>query len=209
MDIKRAIDLLSRGTDKAVPAIADDEWTEACQMACDALRQTLQSTYSLDAAVADHYRNIGLPMERIDELAAADKAGRLIILPDASFTDKDGEEALRKAMWICDRTNNSVTRYTADAIAEKLCRDTQKVPVPKPESAACGESLMQKDAAYRTISKHIFKAHQLDGGSRKILLILADDFSEAERLAETSLGTASIFVRRIIPTDNSQIYEVG
>lgn len=208
MDIKRAIDLLSREMNNIVPAIADDEWMEACQMACEALRQSLQPAYSLDAAVADHYRNIGLPMERIDELAAADKAGRLVILPDAAFTDKDGEEALRKAMWICDRTNNGVTRYTADAIAEKLCRDIQKVPVTEPGSDACGESLMPREAAYRTISKHIFIAHQLDGGSRKILLILADDFSEAERLAETSFGTASIFVRRIIPTENPQIFEV-
>lgn len=69
----------------------------------------------------------GIQMERLKELAAADKAGRLVILPDVSCTDADGEEALRRAMWKCGNTNNGVTRFTADAIAEKLCREAQKV----------------------------------------------------------------------------------
>lgn len=38
----------------------------------------------------------------------------------------DGEEALRRAMYQCEYTNNPVTRYTADAIAEKLCREKLK-----------------------------------------------------------------------------------
>lgn len=59
---------------------------------------------------------------RLAELARAEKDGRLVILPDAKYTDADGEEALRKAMWTCGNTNNPVTRYAADAIAEKLCR---------------------------------------------------------------------------------------
>lgn len=51
---------------------------------------------------------------------------RLLMLPDTKYTDADGEEALRKAMWTCGNTNNPVTRYAADAIVEKLCRDTEK-----------------------------------------------------------------------------------
>lgn len=60
---------------------------------------------------------------RLLKLAQAEKDGRLVVLPDAKYTDADGEKALQKAMWVCGNTNNPVTRYTADAIAEKLCRE--------------------------------------------------------------------------------------
>ena len=36
------------------------------------------------------------------------------------------EEALRRAMWDCNYKNNGVTRFAADAIAEKLCHGAQK-----------------------------------------------------------------------------------
>lgn len=62
---------------------------------------------------------------RLAELAQAEKDGRLVVLPDAKYTDADGEKALRKAMWTCGNTNNPVTRYAADAIAEKLCRNAK------------------------------------------------------------------------------------
>ena len=65
----------------------------------------------------------GIPADRVIELLQAEKDGRLVILPDAKYTDADGEKALQKAMWTCGNTNNQVTRYTADAIAEKLCRE--------------------------------------------------------------------------------------
>lgn len=63
--------------------------------------------------------------KRLKELAQAEKDGRLVMLPDAKYTDADGEKALQKAMWVCGNTNNPVTRYTADAIAEKLCREAR------------------------------------------------------------------------------------
>lgn len=66
-----------------------------------------------------------MPLERAQELAQAEKDGRLVILPDAKYTEADGEKALQKAMWICGNANNPVTRYTADAIAEKLCREVK------------------------------------------------------------------------------------
>ena len=129
MTAERAIELLSGGTHMPAVPHTTDELDEACRIACDALRlytQSFQKAYSLNAAIADHYQNIGLPMERLDELAAADKAGRLVILPDVSYTDADGEEALRRAMWECNYKNNGVTRFTADAIAEKLSREAVK-----------------------------------------------------------------------------------
>lgn len=73
---------------------------------------------------ADLYNGIG-PIEHICELSQAEKDGRLVMLPDAKYTDADGEKALQKAMWVCGNTNNPVTRYTADAIAEKLCREVR------------------------------------------------------------------------------------
>lgn len=66
-----------------------------------------------------------MPLDRAQELARAEKDGRLVVLPDAKYTDADGEKALQKAMWTCGNTNNPVTRYTADAIAEKLCREAR------------------------------------------------------------------------------------
>ncbi len=66
-----------------------------------------------------------VPYTRLAELAQAEKDGRLVMLPDAKYTDADGEKALQKAMWVCGNTNNQVTRYTADAIAEKLCREAR------------------------------------------------------------------------------------
>lgn len=67
----------------------------------------------------------GVSIDRMIELTQAEKDGRLVMLPDAKYTDADGEKALQKAMWVCGNTNNQVTRYTADAIAEKLCREAR------------------------------------------------------------------------------------
>ena len=67
----------------------------------------------------------GVSIDRMIELTQAEKDERLVVLPDAKYTDADGEKALQKAMWTCGNTNNPVTRYTADAIAEKLCREAR------------------------------------------------------------------------------------
>ena len=71
-----------------------------------------------------------MPLERAQELSQAEKDGRLVVLPDAKYTEADGEKALQKAMWTCGNTNNPVTRYTADAIAEKLCREAKEENPP-------------------------------------------------------------------------------
>lgn len=66
------------------------------------------------------YEETGLEPE---ELAQAKKKGRLVVLQNVKYTDSDGEKALRHAMYMCGVQNNPVTRYTADAIAEKLTRE--------------------------------------------------------------------------------------
>lgn len=56
-----------------------------------------------------------------------------VVLPDIKYTDSDGEEALRRAMYICGVQNNPVTRYTADAIAEKLTREAAEAALEERE----------------------------------------------------------------------------
>ncbi len=64
-----------------------------------------------------------------------------------------------------------------------------------------------KEKAYRSIAKHVFRAHRkYVGGNR--LVILADDIREAEKLAMTALGSSSVFVKRVTPTEDPQVYEV-
>lgn len=78
------------------------------------------------AKIADMLRleeSAGISTDRLRELAQAEKEGRLLVLTDVKYTDSDGDKALRHAMYMCGVQNNPVTRYTADAIAEKLTRE--------------------------------------------------------------------------------------
>lgn len=61
--------------------------------------------------------------DRLLELAQADQEGRCVVLPSGDYNDKDGENALKSAMNTCFYHNNPVTRYIADAVAEKLTRE--------------------------------------------------------------------------------------
>lgn len=61
-------------------------------------------------------------LARLRELAQADRDGRCVVLPAGDFSDQDGENALKSAMNTCYYHNNPVTRFIADAVAEKLVR---------------------------------------------------------------------------------------
>lgn len=61
--------------------------------------------------------------DRLRELVEADKDGRCVMLPNREHTNEDGENALKSAMNTCYYHNNPVTRYIADAVAEKLTRE--------------------------------------------------------------------------------------
>lgn len=67
---------------------------------------------------------------------------------------------------------------------------------------------MSKDTAYRTVAKHIFVAHQIGAKDGRQLIILADSLEEAEKKAQTGFGASSVHVKRIMPTEDVQIYEV-
>lgn len=69
--------------------------------------------------------------DHLRELIEADKAGRCVVLPSGGFTDKDGENALKSAMNTCLYRNNAVTRYIADAVAEKLTREEAEAALEK------------------------------------------------------------------------------
>lgn len=62
-------------------------------------------------------------LDRLQELVEADRDGRCVVLPDKKHTNEDGENALKSAMSTCYYNNNPVTRYIADAVAEKLTRE--------------------------------------------------------------------------------------
>ena len=63
-------------------------------------------------------------LDRLRELVEADRDGRCVVLQAGGYTDKDGENALKSSMNTCFYHNNPVTRYIADAVAEKLTRET-------------------------------------------------------------------------------------
>lgn len=77
---------------------------------------------------------LGMSHDRLRELAQAEKDGRLVVLQNVKYTDSDGEKALRHAMYMCGVQNNPVTRYTADAIAEKLTREAAEAALEEREA---------------------------------------------------------------------------
>lgn len=86
----------------------------------------------------------GYDIDRLRELIEADRRGRCVVL-NRGYTETAGGEALRQAMYLCSVINNEVTRYTADAIAEKVVREeaesklqkTEKVFLPCIHSKEC------------------------------------------------------------------------
>lgn len=105
-------------------AAYEDTGLEPCDYAV--MRSAMDQAKEATQQLSDVVRILGCSdIDRLKDLAQAEKDGRLVVLPDAKYTDADGEKALQKAMWDCCNTNNPVTRYTADAIAEKLCREAR------------------------------------------------------------------------------------
>ena len=61
-------------------------------------------------------------LDELKEVVQAKREGRCVVLPEGGCEDKDGENALKSAMNTCFYHNNPVTRFIADAVAEKLTR---------------------------------------------------------------------------------------
>ena len=89
---------------------------------------------SMGKAIAEIKEFEGVPIDRLRKLAQAEKTGQLVVLQNVKYTDSDGEKALRHAMYMCGVQNNPVTRYTADAIAEKLTREAAEAALKEREA---------------------------------------------------------------------------
>lgn len=92
---------------------------------------------SIEDILGDEY-----DLDRIRELTQADREGRCVVLPAGGFTDKDGENALKSAMNTLYYHNNPVTRYIADAVAEKLTRE--EAPLEGEQSASARSQQRRK-----------------------------------------------------------------
>ena len=67
---------------------------------------------------------------------------------------------------------------------------------------------MSKEQAYQAIAKHIYVAYLTYSTSRKEIIVLADDDSEARKLALEYFQRSRITVRLVEPTKDKQIYEI-
>lgn len=77
----------------------------------------MQRLAKIEDILGDEY-----DLARLRALVQADREGRCVVLPAGGHTEKDGENALKSAMNTCYYHNNPVTRFIADAVAEKLVR---------------------------------------------------------------------------------------
>lgn len=129
---------------------------------------------------------------------------------DMTFIGKDGSMGLRYGerysvtvfyaegfYWLSWNTAESRVVICPYTSLKTLLDNWQTKPVTAPT---------QKNP-YRTIAKHLYRAHRKYEGS-KTLLILADDITEAISKAQRTFGTSSVHVSKVLPTDDPQVYEV-
>lgn len=106
-----------------------DVWQSDCYR-CDKLpnwkAKAINRLFDIEDILGDEY-----DLDRLKEFVEADREGRCVVLSDGSYTDKDGEEALKNAMFILSLTNDGINRYIADAIAEKLVREEAEAALEK------------------------------------------------------------------------------
>lgn len=81
---------------------------------CMTMRDEVAERFSITAKI---------PIDRLREMVEADRDGRCVVLPAGGYNEKDGENALKSSMNTVFYHNNPVTRYIADAVAEKLVRE--------------------------------------------------------------------------------------
>lgn len=115
---------MERLTDKRL-AIPPGQWQEVTreearelkEIPVPSMRELYYRLSQIEDILGDEY-----DLDRLRELAQADRDGRCVVLPAGGFSDQDGENALKSAMNTCFYHNNPVTRFIADAVAEKLVR---------------------------------------------------------------------------------------
>lgn len=65
-------------------------------------------------------------LDSLRKLVQADREGRYMILPRGGYSKQDGEKALKHAVFGCRMYDNAVNKYIADAVAEKLARESEE-----------------------------------------------------------------------------------
>lgn len=103
---------------KGFPTVGEDTVDEFI----DCVKELAERLAAIEDILGDTY-----DLGRLRELVQADREGRCMVLPCGGFDDKDGENALKSAMNTVFYHNNPVTRYIADAVAEKLTREAADV----------------------------------------------------------------------------------
>lgn len=98
------------------------EYNYVCEVGgfgeCRGMDDIIDRLADIEDILGDDY-----DLDRLKKLVVADRDGRCVVLPSGGHTNKDGENALKSAMNTCFYCNNPVTRYIADAAAEKLTRE--------------------------------------------------------------------------------------
>lgn len=67
---------------------------------------------------------------------------------------------------------------------------------------------MPRDAAYHTVARHVFVTHRKALTDRRQVVTLADSLDEADEEAKAAFGMPSVHVKRVIPTEDTQIYNL-
>lgn len=123
---------MERLTDKMLTKACNDPW-DYCGLDAHCTRHCTQPTPCKIPALVHRLAKIenilgdNYDLDRLRELVEADNDGRCVVLPDGGYEDKEGENALKSAMHTCFYHNNPVTRFVADAVAEKLVRNETKM----------------------------------------------------------------------------------
>ncbi len=123
---------MERLTDKMLTEACNDPW-DYCGLDAHCTRHCTQPTPCKIPALVHRLAKIenilgdNYDLDRLRELVEADNDGRCVVLPDGGYEDKEGENALKSAMHTCFYHNNPVTRFVADAVAEKLVRNETKM----------------------------------------------------------------------------------
>lgn len=101
----------------------DDEGCNGCPIA-----NAFDRLAAIEDILGDDY-----DLDRLKELVQADREEKCVVLQGGSYTDKDGENALKRTMAMLNLTNNGVNRYITDAVAEKLIREEAEAALERME----------------------------------------------------------------------------
>ena len=93
---------------------------------CESVGDIVRRLAAIEDILGDEYG-----LDELMEMVQAKREGRCVVLPDGGYKDKDGENALKSAMNTCFYHNNPVTRFIADAVAEKLTRQEAQAALRK------------------------------------------------------------------------------